>query len=173
MEKTKILALKKETIVKAITFIILLGAATAAPLFHFQPVTGPIVNATLFIATALLGIQNAIFIGLLPGVIALSVGLLPPVLAPMIPFIMLGNTILIVVFSYLRKKNYWLGVVSAGALKFLFLFGTSSIVINLLLKKEIASKVAMMMSWPQFATALAGGIIAYLFLRGVGKYDKN
>lgn len=165
MEKTKILALKRKTIVNSITFVLLLGIATIAPLFHFQPVTGPIVNATLFIAATLLGVQNAIFIGLLPSTIALSAGLLPPVLAPMVPFIMLGNTILIVAFNYLRKKNYWLGVISASVLKFLFLFGTSSIVINLLLKREVATKVAVMMSWPQLATALTGGIIAYLFLK--------
>jgi len=165
MEKTKILALKRKTIVNSITFVLLLGVATIAPLFHFQPVTGPIVNATLFIAATLLGVQNAIFIGLLPSTIALSAGLLPPVLAPMVPFIMLGNTILIVAFNYLRKKNYWLGVISASVLKFLFLFGASSIVINLLLKREVATKVAVMMSWPQLATALTGGIIAYLFLK--------
>lgn len=165
MEKTKILALKRKTIVNSITFVLLLGVATIAPLFHFQPVTGPIVNATLFIAATLLGVQNAIFIGLLPSTIALSAGLLPPVVAPMVPFIMLGNTILIVAFNYLRKKNYWLGVISASVLKFLFLFGASSIVINLLLKREVATKVAVMMSWPQLATALTGGIIAYLFLK--------
>jgi len=176
MEKTKILVLKRKTIVNSITFVLLLGVATIAPLFHFQPVTGPIVNATLFIAATLLGVQNAIFIGLLPSTIALSAGLLPPVLAPMVPFIMLGNTILIVAFNYLRKKNYWLGVISASVLKFLFLFGASSIVINLLLKREIATKVAVMMSWPQLATALTGGIIAYLFLKVFfdrGIYTKN
>jgi len=165
MEKTKILALKRKTIVNSITFVLLLGVATIAPLFHFQPLTGRIVNATLFIAATLLGVQNAIFIGLLPSTIALSAGLLPPVLAPMVPFIILGNTILIVAFNYLRKKNYWLGVISASVLKFLFLFGASSIVINLLLKREVATKVAVMMSWPQLATALTGGIIAYLFLK--------
>lgn len=176
MEKTKILVLKRKTIVNSITFVLLLGVATIAPLFHFQPVTGPIVNATLFIAATLLGVQNAIFIGLLPSTIALSAGLLPPVLAPMVPFIMLGNTILIVAFNYLRKKNYWLGVISASVLKFLFLFGASSIVINLLLKREVATKVAVMMSWPQLATALTGGIIAYLFLKVFfdrGIYTKN
>ncbi|TSD05139.1 MAG: [Fe] hydrogenase subunit HymD [Parcubacteria group bacterium Athens0714_12] len=113
--------------------------------------------------------HNAILIGLIPSLIALSTGLLPPVLAPMIPFIMAGNTILILTFSYLKEKNFWLGVISASFLKFIFLFSASSIVINLLLKKEIAAKVALMMSWPQLLTALSGGLLAYLFL----KFFKN
>jgi len=87
----------------------------------------------------------------------------------MVPFIMMGNTILILVFGFFRKKNYWLGVVLASALKFLFLFATSSIVIDLLLKKEVAQKVAAMMSLPQFLTALAGGVIAYLILKSIKK----
>ncbi|RLI87812.1 MAG: iron hydrogenase, partial [Candidatus Altiarchaeales archaeon] len=67
----------------------------------------------------------------------------------------------------LKERNYWLGVISASVLKFIFLFSTTSIVIDLLLKKEIASKVAIMLGWPQLITALVGGLIAYLFLRGI------
>jgi hypothetical protein len=169
MSQVKSLVLKKEKIFVLSQFIVLVGIATAAPLFHSQPITGPIVNATLFISVILLGTQGAILVGLIPSLIALSVGTLPPVLAPMIPFIMLGNVILILAFNYLRNKNYWLAVVGASFLKFLFLLSTSSIVINLLLKKEIASKVAMMMSWPQLLTALFGGLIAYLFLKKLKK----
>ena len=60
-----------------------------------------------------------------------------------------------------------MGAISASFLKFIFLAAASSIVIDLLLKKEIAQKVAMMMSWPQFLTALGGGLIAYLFLKSI------
>lgn len=154
---------------RVIEFVLLLGVATAAPLFHNQFITGPIVNATLLVAVALLGMRDGILIGLIPSSIALSVGLLPPVLAPMIPFIIVGNAILVVTFGYLRNKNYWLGLVSASILKFTFLFATSSIVINLLANQKVAANVAVMMSWPQLVTALAGGLIAYGFLRGIKK----
>jgi len=40
------------------------------------------------------------------------------------------------------------------------------VVISLLLKKEVASQVSLMMSWPQLVTALAGGVLAWVFLRG-------
>ena len=130
-----------------------------------REIRGPIVNATLFIAAATLGPQRAILIGLIPSMIALSAGLLPAVLAPMIPFIMLSNAILIMTFSALKKKNYWLNVAIGSTLKFIFLFATSSIVINLLIKKEIAQQVALIMSWPQLLTALAGGVIAYPIIK--------
>lgn len=149
-----------------ITFVVLLGIASAAPLIRNQFITGPIVNATLLIAVALLGMRDGLLIGLIPSSTALAVGLLPPVLAPMIPFIIVGNAILVVTFGYLRSKNYWLGLVSGSVLKFAFLFGTSSIVINLLLDQKVATSVAVMMSWPQLVTALAGGLLAYGFLRG-------
>ncbi len=164
--QVKALAINKEKISVLSQFIILMGIAVTAPLLaHQQAISGPIINAALFISTVLLGVRGAILIALVPSLIALSVGLLPPILAPMIPFIMLGNAILILAFSYLREKNYWLAMISASLIKFLFLWGTSSIVINLLLKKEIAQKIALMMGWPQLLTALAGGLIAYLFLR--------
>lgn len=165
MYKTTALKLVRANVLPFITFTALIGVATVAPLFHYQPVTGPIVNATLFIAAATLGPQRAILIGLIPSMIALSAGLLPAVLAPMIPFIMLSNAILIMTFSALKKKNYWLNIAIGSTLKFLFLFTTSSIVINLLIKKEIAQQVALILSWPQLLTALAGGVIAYPIIK--------
>jgi hypothetical protein len=167
MEEVKSLIFKKEIVSTLGKFAVLIGTATLIPLIGQQAIVGPVVNAVLFISVILLGPQNAILVGLLPSLIALSVGLLPVILVPMIPFIVIGNTILIIIFGYLRKRSFWLGVISASALKLLFLFGTSSIVINLIIKGEVAQKVAMMMSYPQFLTALAGGLIAYLILKSI------
>ena len=169
MNQVKNLAINRKKVFVLTQFAVLVGVATIASLFRQQAITGPIVNATLFISTVFLGAQVGILVGLIPSLIALFAGLLSPVLAPMIPFIMAGNTIAVITFNYFKERNYWLGVVTASVLKFIFLFITSSIVINLFLKKEIASKVAMMMSWPQLLTALAGGLIAYLFLKGIKK----
>ncbi len=161
MNQVKTLVIKKEKIFALSQFIVLIGIATTAPLLHSQPITGSIVNATLFIAVVLLGVRSAILICLIPSLIALSTGLLPTVLAPMIPFIITGNAVLILVFSYLRNKNYWLAMISASLLKFLLLFSFS---------RGISSVIALMMSWPQLLTALSGGLIAYLFLKAVKKF---
>lgn len=169
ISKTKVLSINKKIALVIAQFGILIGVATIAPLFHNQPITGPIVNATLFLGVIFVGTQNAILIGLIPSMIALSVGLLPAPLAPMVPFIMLSNVILILTFGYLRKKNFWLGIITASAVKFIFLYSTSFIVVNLIVKKPIALKAAAMLSWPQLLTALAGGIIAWFVLKAFKK----
>jgi len=165
MTLTKIRTINKKRVITLAQFITLVGVGSLAPLFLNQLVTGPVVNAALFIAVVILGPQRAILVGLIPSSFALSVGLLPVVLAPMIPFIMIGNTILVLLFGYLWKRNYWAAVFAASFLKFIFLALSSSIVMDLVLKKELASKVALIMSWPQFLTAITGGFIAYLLLR--------
>ena len=169
MEKSIVL-IKSTAIRKTAIFSILIGVSILLPAFvHSQSVTGPIVNAILFLSTAVFAPEIAILAGLLPSLVALSSGLLPAPLAPIVPFIMISNTILILSFNYLKNKNFWLGVVGASILKFLFLFGTSTLVMNLLLKKELARQVSLMMSWPQFLTALAGGVIAYFLLKAARK----
>jgi len=169
MNNTKTLVLEKTKLQTIIQFATLLGIAVVLPLFHQQWLTGPMVNAVLFIAVVLLGTQNAIILGLLPSTIALAIGLLPAPLAPMIPFIIISNTIMILGFSMSKNKNFWYGIATGSVLKFLFLWSTSYVVINLLLKKELATSVSSMMSWPQLYTALIGGLIAYLFLKSIKK----
>lgn len=158
-----------------VKFLSLAIVATFLPFFiHLQWVTGPIVNAVLILALILVGIRSALIIALIPSVIALSSGLLPAILAPMVPFIMISNVILVlsVDWFYRNMKNgqvgYWTGVGIGAMLKFLFLFASVDVISRLLLKKELAIKVAQMMSWPQLATALAGGVLAWVFLRSFG-----
>lgn len=152
---------------------VLIGMAVVLPLFHQQAITGPLVNAVLFVTTALLGIQTGIVVGLIPSVIALSVGTLPAPLAPMVPYIMIGNAIMIVTFALLKNKNYWVAMIVASVLKFAFLFASSSLVIGLLMKKELAASVAVMMSWPQLITALMGGMIAWVVLKSVSTFSQK
>lgn len=165
MFDTKVLAINREKITFLTKLIALLSVAMIVPLFHQQMITGPIVNATLFVATAVLGVSGGILVGLIPSVVALSAGLLPPVLAPMVPFIMISNTMLVLTFHFLKDKNYWWGMITASFLKFIFLYSTSAVVVNLLLQKGVAAQVSLMMSWPQLLTALAGGCLAYVFIK--------
>jgi hypothetical protein len=159
----------------AVKFIVLLTLATAAPLVgvHSQWITGPIVNMALILAVFLVGIRGALLIGILPSTIALGTGLLPAVLAPMIPFIIISNTLLILVIDWFRKaefKNkFWVGLIFGAGTKYLFLFVTSGVVMSMLLNQALASKVAVIMSWPQFFTAVIGGALAYGALKFLRK----
>ncbi len=156
---TRSLPIKKEAV---FTLILLIGIAIVAPLLSNQQlITGTIVNATIIVGVCLLGSTNALLIGLLPSSVALATGVLSPALAPMIPFIIVGNAILALTFSYLKNFNYWVGITAGAILKFAFLYGISSVVIGLITSEQIAAKVAVQMSWPQLVTALCGGILAY------------
>jgi len=144
----------------------LLGIAIFLPFFiHLQWITGPIVNAVLIIATVLVGLRLTMLVALVPSIMAMSSGLLPLPLAPVVPFIMLSNVILILIFDWLRDRNYWLGVILGGAIKFLFLYSMTHLVLVSLLGVDLAAKAAIMMSWPQFITVLIGGALAYGVLR--------
>lgn len=153
-------------------FVGLMAVAAIVPHYvHNQFITGPIVNAALFTAAIILGAGNAILIGLVPSVVALVSGLLPLPLAPMVPFIMISNAILVLAFSYFRKINFGSGVVMASLVKYAFLYATSIIVVNLISNHSLAAKAAaQMMAWPQIVTALVGGLIAFGVLR---VYEKN
>ena len=162
--------IKKESL---IMLVLLTGFAVIAPLiFRQQLITGTIVNATLITGVSLLGITNGILIGLIPSAIALSTGIISPAMAPMIPFIVMGNAILVITFSYFSKFNYWLGAAAGSVLKFAFLYGMSNIVFNLIIEKKLGAAAAQTMSWPQLATALAGSVIAYGVLRIIRAGDK-
>lgn len=161
----------------AAQFLALAGLATALPFFiHLQLLTGPIVNALLILLLFLVGIRAALLVALIPSMMALAGGLLPVVLAPAVPFIMISNVLFILTIDQFynliknEQKGYWLGVILGAALKFIFLFASVSFITKLVLKKELAATVAQMMSWPQFATALAGGVIAWAVLKWLKRF---
>lgn len=173
MENIKSNLLAKLNLKSIAWFVVLMAIVAFVPHYiHNQFVTGPIVNATLFLGTVILGTGNAILIGLIPSVVALVSGLLPAPLAPMVPFIMISNAILVLVFSYTRKINYWAGVFGGTLFKYAFLYLTSTIVVNLVSNHNIALKAAaQMLTWPQIVTALAGGIIAFGIIK-IFNFDK-
>ena len=162
------ITLSKNKITYLTLFVSLFVVAYFAPFLKQQLITGTLVNATLFITVSLLGTRAGTIMAMVPSLIALAVGTLPTPLAPMLPFIILSNILLIIVFKNLEKK-YFLAITMASAFKFAFLFLSSSIIINLLLKKELAQNIIIMMSWPQLITALLGGLLAYLTLKYLPK----
>ncbi len=163
--KNKVLILNPSLAVEITYFAVLLFIASFAPLLGNQLLTGSLVNAALFFAAYYLGFQAAVLISLIPSIIALSIGLLPAVLAPMVPFIMVGNIILVTTFHCL-KERIWIAAFLASLLKFAFLFTASFVVAEIISKEEIVSRVLTMMSWPQLFTALAGALflIGYHFI---------
>lgn len=150
---------------KTAFFLMLMFLAVYLPtMTHSQLITGSLVNMFLILATLLVGPFEAVMLGLVPSVFALSSGLLPLTMAPIIPIIMLGNLILIGTYHYLGKKNFFAAAATASFFKFLFLYGTAQLLLGHLLGEGLASNSAAMMGWAQLFTALCGSALAYAFL---------
>jgi hypothetical protein len=147
-----------------------------------QVVTGPLVNALLILAVESTGVGAAMVVGMITPLNALFSGILPLPLAVMIPFIALSNAAFVGVYSALRQKNYWLGVVAGAIIKFVLLYST----VTWLVARPISvamgaapsaikmpAAIIYQMQWPQLATALAGGLIAFGLLFGYNKLTKK
>lgn len=126
-------------------------------------IVGPLVNTCLIIATASAGLSGAALIAILAPFTALLTGAALPL--PFLPFISIGNFILVLLFHIFRQKQI-VGLLTGSILKFGFLFVS---VIFFLKVFQVPPKLAGVMyfsfSWPQLVTALAGSIIALAVIR--------
>ncbi|HHY46105.1 MAG TPA: ECF transporter S component [Firmicutes bacterium] len=165
MQEEKGLKKQEETWQKSLRWLtrtaVLLALTLAFQMLGLpQPVTGPAVNAMLLLSAIFVGALGGAVIGLFTPWIAFIRGILAAPLGPMIPFIMIGNAALVLVFSAVRnagRKALWAGVtgVVAGAVvKFLILSSAVRYVV------EVKPPIARAMQLPQLFTALTGGVIA-------------
>ncbi|KKP36899.1 MAG: [Fe] hydrogenase, HymD subunit [Candidatus Peregrinibacteria bacterium GW2011_GWA2_33_10] len=160
--KDKILVLPKFEAKEILIFGFLVSVLMFFPFFvHNQWITGPTINAALILMWRRYSLSQGIFWGMVPSIIALSRGLLPLFLAPIVPFIMVSNAILLIALNWGRKVNYFGSLFVAAMLKFAFLFVISRLIFASLLEPKILDKALIMMSWPQFITAFLGGLLAY------------
>lgn len=171
--KTEIIALRK-IITKEIALLLgLFFLSFFSPFIGMQAVSGPLVNATLFLAVFFLGQKNALWFAFFPSLIALFSGIISPIMIPMIPFIISSNIILIIVFNNIYKKNYWLGVVIASFCKFFFLSFSAFILGKLIFSSHVALKVSSIFGWHQLLTAILGGLIAYIIIIFIENYKNT
>lgn len=168
MPEAKVEEISEKKIAVAIQLIVMVALASLLPLFPLQQITGPLVNALLYIAVVMLGVNNALLICFLPSVVAISTGLLPILMLPLIPVIIVGNILLVLMFSRLREKNFWLGVGAASLLKYILIYSLASILASQMIQQPpFAKVVSTMMGLPQLVNALLGGIIAWIFLKSI------
>ncbi len=144
------------------------------PLFigHPQLFVGVIVNSSLILAALNLRNYKLLPIILLPSIGVLSRGIIfgpfTVFLLYMLPFIWIGNSLLVYVFKLLnleRKINKWITLLAGSFIKALFLFGVAYLLVNLGIIPNIFLKT---MGLFQFYTAIAGGFVAF-GLQGIKK----
>lgn len=169
----KTLLLDKEKIKFLVFFGALSSVIIIAPFFKNQIITGSIVNAVFFIGTIFLGAKITILIAFIPSLIALGMGTLPLVFIPVVPYIIISNIILILVFSLFKNKNYFLAVLLSSFSKFIFLFVSSAVIAKFVFEISILENLGLIMGYYQLITAILGGFITYLFLNIYKIKDKK
>ncbi len=136
-------------------------------------VTGSIVNLILIVSTMTCGINTGIPVAFISPIFARLFGI-GPQLWILIPFIMVGNIVLVLVWYIIgnkkivrREGGYIVALIVAALSKFLVLyFGIVKIAIPMFLNlpEAKASIISNMFSIPQFITAIIGGILALIIL---------
>jgi hypothetical protein len=141
----------------------LYALAFCIPLFlnSVQLVTGSLVNCLLFLAAIRLSKKEAIPVAILPGLGAISHGVLfgpqTVFLYYFLPFIWIGNYMLILLFTAFQAKPYGLGVGISAIGKYLVL----QLFANLYFRIGVVPAFFVSsMGYMQIITALAGGLLA-------------
>ncbi|MFA5106246.1 MAG: hypothetical protein WC506_04780 [Candidatus Micrarchaeia archaeon] len=133
-----------------------------------QLVTGTIVNATLIVGAVLLKGEKPYYLVFLPAIAQIASGLLfgpfSIFLAYLLPFIWLGNAVMVYGFKEFhigRKINFFAVLAGSSALKAALIFGFALALSNFGL---VPQAVLSAMGALQLVTAVAGGILAYAAL---------
>ncbi len=161
-----------KSILYRVEFVIY-GLAFAVPLFVAGPqlLTGTIVNYLLFIYALLFPKKNFIPIAVLPSIAALSHGILfgsyTPFLLYFLPFIWLGNIVLIkIVMSLDKKVPLSFALLISSIAKVFVLFFAATFYFQLQIVPQIFLTA---MGILQLYTALAGGIMAIITFHVIKK----
>lgn len=131
-------------------------------------IVGPLVNAGLLITTAAAGLTGGTVVALLTPFGAILTGAAIPL--PLAPVIAAGNFILVLLFHIFIEKNKIAGILTGALLKFVFLLASIHVFANLAdLPGKKADMLIYIFSWPQFVTAITGGVIAMIIIKSLGK----
>ncbi len=132
---------------------------------HPQWVVGIIVNSVLILTALNLKKYSLLPVIILPSIGVLSRGLIfgpyTPFLIYFIPFIWIGNAIILFLFKWLnvnKRINYFITLLISAAAKTGFLFATAFILYKLAL---VPAVFLTAMGALQFLTALGGGVVAW------------
>jgi uncharacterized membrane protein len=124
----------------------------------------------LIVSTFILGWLGGVIIGGLTPWIALVRGILPLPLAPVIPFIIAGNIAFLLSYYFIGKFSFrflpesiknigsFLGIALGAVVKYLILAAGVRFFV------EVPPGITKMMQIPQLLTALAGGVLALIFI---------
>lgn len=117
--------------------------------------SGPAFNAMLLLSTVFVGPAAGILIGILAPWVALTREILSPVLAPAVPFFIVGNVAYVWAFAHLCPLAGRYLALFAGAVAKFFVLAVAA---NFLLR--IPNPLAASLGVPELFAALMGGAVA-------------
>ncbi|HYE81056.1 MAG TPA: ECF transporter S component [Clostridia bacterium] len=132
-------------------------------------VVGPLVNACLLVSTAVAGVWSGIIISVVSPFASLINNHAPvaAALLPFAPFVAAGNAIYVLCFYLLKKKNIVAGIGIGAVLKFAFLYSAINIFLQIFQFPKFAKVLTALFGWPQFITALLGGLVALAVMKAL------
>lgn len=151
-----------------------------------QFVTGSLVNLILLVSVFMIGIYGGLSIAILSPILAFMAGI-GPAFIQIIPFIVIGNTLLVTIAWLIAGKSIRcssakdftgsvLGLVAASACKFLFLWiGLVMLALPMIpgIKEKQIAVIGAAFSWPQLVTALIGSALALILVPQLKKALKK
>jgi len=135
-----------------------------------QFLVGPMINCILILTAFICGKWWGVGVGVLTPILAWLVGQLATPLILFIPFIMIGNSLFVYIFSLFKKGQLVkksIGIIIGALAKYAFLTLASTKLIglfNLNFPPKITKMLAISMSLPQLITALVGGVFALIII---------
>lgn len=138
-----------------------------------QWLTGTVVNCFLFLFATRLPKRSSILVAILPSIGALLHGVVfgpfTSFLIYFLPFIWMGNYLLISTFSLIKNHNYFIRVVVSSVIKFGLLVSFAYLFYGL---KIVPKMFITSMGLIQLITALTGGILSFIILQLINnKYE--
>ncbi len=136
-----------------------------------QFITGSMVNLVLVTATLISGFASGLTVAAISPFFAFMLGIGPKFIA-LVPFVAVGNIVLVLVWGLLCKKhsnttNMSIALIVGAVLKFVTLYGgivKFAIPTLLALPEKQAAVMGANFSWPQLITAGIGGFLAILIV---------
>lgn len=136
---------------------LLAGLALALQAMNLpQPITGPGVNAVLFVASIFVGPLAGACVGAITPWVGLMTGIVK--LAPAVPVIIAGNVTLSLVSGYLSKYNRYLAMAAACVLKWIVMTAGIKYLISTGVKIPAVAYASLTIT--QLFTAFGGAAVA-------------
>ena len=134
-------------------------------------VIGSLVNSCLLLAVETSGLLSAVSISIVAPIVAYVQGLLPiPVLV--LP-IACANILLVTVYAVLKARR-WTALICAATVKTCFLYLGLLLLLDFVdLPQKLTANLLFVMSWPQFVTAVIGGILATMVINRLLAFHKT